>query len=102
MWVGVSTAYTILGERLAPKLIDLYPGRTGVKSQETDRDLPRLGSNVFEARDEAEDQGAHGDFDNQAHARDPQRWPLEIHRRAILAGLAAAAAAGGAAAFWRR
>ena len=101
MWVGVSTAYTILGERLAPKLIDLYLGRTGVKSQQTDRDLPRLGSNVFEPRDEAEDQGAHGDFDDQAHARDPQLW-LSIHRRAILAGLAAAAAAGGTAAFWRR
>lgn len=101
MWVGVSTAYTILGERLAPKLIDLYLGRTGVKSQQTDRDLPRLGSNVFEPRDEAEDQGAYGDFDDQAHARDPQLW-LSIHRRAILAGLAAAAAAGGTAAFWRR
>ena len=101
MWVGVSTAYTILGERLAPKVVDLYLGRTGVKSQQADRDLPRLGSNVFEPRDEAEDQGAHGDFDDQAHARDPQLW-LSIHRRAILAGLAAAAAAGGTAAFWRR
>ena len=57
MWVGVSTAYTILGERLAPKLLDLYLGWTGVKSQQTDRDLPRLGSNVFEPRDEDEDQG---------------------------------------------
>jgi len=32
MWVGISTAYTILGERVAPKLLDLYLGRTGVKS----------------------------------------------------------------------
>jgi hypothetical protein len=30
MWVGISTAYTIVGERLAPKLLDLYLGRSGV------------------------------------------------------------------------
>ena len=27
---GVSTAYTIVGARLAPKLLDLYLGRSGV------------------------------------------------------------------------
>jgi hypothetical protein len=37
MWVGLSTAYTILGERLAPKLLDWYLGRSGVKSPQTDR-----------------------------------------------------------------
>ena len=100
MWVGVSTAYTILGERLAPKLLDLYLGRTGVKSQQTDRALPRLGSNVFEPRDEDEDQGCHGGFDDMAHARDPQLW-LSMHRGAILVGLGAAAVAGGVTA-WRR
>jgi NAD(P)-dependent dehydrogenase (short-subunit alcohol dehydrogenase family) len=101
MWVGVSTAYTILGERLAPKLLDLYLGRTGVKSQQTDRDLPRLGSNVFEPRDEHEDQGAHGGFDDQAHARDPQLW-LSMHRRAVAAGLGAAAVLAGSVVVRRR
>lgn len=101
MWVGISTAYTILGERLAPKLLDWYLGRTGVKSQLTDNDLPRLGANVFEPRDEAEDQGAHGPFEDKAHALDPQLW-LSAHRRAVLAGLAAATATAGAIAFWRR
>jgi NAD(P)-dependent dehydrogenase (short-subunit alcohol dehydrogenase family) len=94
MWVGVSTAYTILGERLAPKLLDLYLGRTGVKSQQTDRELPRLGSNVFEPQDDREDQGAHGGFDGQAHARDPQLW-LSMHRRAVAAGFGAAAVLAG-------
>jgi NAD(P)-dependent dehydrogenase (short-subunit alcohol dehydrogenase family) len=98
MWVGISTAYTILGERLAPKLLDLYLGRSGVKSQQTNEDLPRLGSNVFEAKDDTEDQGAHGGFDEKAHASDPQLW-LSTHRRAILG---AAAAAGAAVAFRRR
>jgi NAD(P)-dependent dehydrogenase (short-subunit alcohol dehydrogenase family) len=92
MWVGVSTAYTILGERIAPKLLDLYLGRTGVKSQLTDKDLPRLGPNLYEPRDEQEEQGAHGGFDDKAHARDPQLW-LSVHRRAILTGLGAVAAA---------
>ncbi|HLH59150.1 MAG TPA: SDR family oxidoreductase [Streptosporangiaceae bacterium] len=96
MWVGISTAYTVLGERLAPKLLDLYLGRTGVKSQQTGKDLPRLGSNVFEPRDDREDQGAHGGFDDQAHARDPQLW-ISMHRRAIAAGLGAAMLAGAAA-----
>ncbi len=101
MWVGISTAYTILGERLAPKLLDLYLGRSGVKSQQTGKDLPRLGSNVFEPRDDREDQGAHGGFDDQAHDRDPQLW-MSMHRRAIAAGLGAAAALAGAAAVRRR
>jgi hypothetical protein len=101
MWVGVSTAYTILGERLAPKLLDWYLGRTGVKSQQTDQELPRLGSNVFEPRDQTEDQGAHGPFDDKAHAGDPQLW-LSVHRRRVLATVAAAAAGAGAMPLWLR
>jgi NAD(P)-dependent dehydrogenase (short-subunit alcohol dehydrogenase family) len=97
MWVGVSTAYTILGERLAPKLLDWYLGRTGVKSQQTDQDLPRLGPNVFEPRDQAEDQGAHGAFDDKAHAADPLLW-LSERRRAALTAVALAGVAAGAVA----
>jgi NAD(P)-dependent dehydrogenase (short-subunit alcohol dehydrogenase family) len=88
MWVGLSTAYTILGERLAPKLLDLYLGRKGVSSQLTDRDAPRHGSNVFEPRDADADRGAHGPFDDIAHALDPQLW-MSGHRRALLAGTVA-------------
>jgi NAD(P)-dependent dehydrogenase (short-subunit alcohol dehydrogenase family) len=103
MWVGLSTAYTILGERLAPKLLDWYLGRSGVKSQQTGQDLPRLGSNVFEPQDQVEDSGAHGVFGDMAHAADPLLW-LSMHRVAVLGGLAAAAAAAGGAitAFRRR
>jgi NAD(P)-dependent dehydrogenase (short-subunit alcohol dehydrogenase family) len=97
MWVGVSTAYTILGERLAPKLLDLYLGRSGVKSQQTEQDAPRLGSNVFEPRDDRDDQGAHGAFDGQAHSRDPLVW-FSMHRRLLGAAVGAAATAGAATA----
>lgn len=93
IWVGVSTAYTILGERLAPKLLDFYLGRTGVKSQQTQRELPRWGSNVYAPQDADIDRGAHGSFDDQAHADDPLLW-ASIHRGALLGGLLAVAAAG--------
>jgi hypothetical protein len=93
MWIGVSTAYTILGERIAPKLADLYLARTGVSGQQTDEDLPRLGSNVGQPRDEDADQGAHGPFDEKAYDRDPVTW-LSMHRRAVLSVIGATALAG--------
>ena len=91
MWVGISTAYTILGERIAPKLLDLYLGRTGIKSQQSARELPRWGSNVFEPQDADADRGAHGAFDEQAHARDPWLWAT-MHRAPLAGALLAAAA----------
>lgn len=97
MWVGISTAYTILGERVAPKLLDIYLGRTGIKSQQTPQQLPRWGSNVFEPQDANTDRGAHGSFGAKAHARDPQLW-ASMHRRPLIVGLLAAAAATGASA----
>ena len=69
-WVGISSAYTVLGNRVAPALLDRYLGRTGVKGQLTDAG-PRFGSNVFEPRDEHVDRGAHGMFDDEAHPHDP-------------------------------
>jgi len=90
MWVGISTAYTILGERIAPKLLDLYLGRTGVTAQQSEHDLPRWGSNVFEPQDTDIDRGAHGAFDDAAHARDPWLWAT-THRGPILCGLTGAA-----------
>jgi NAD(P)-dependent dehydrogenase (short-subunit alcohol dehydrogenase family) len=88
LWVGLSTAYTILGERLAPAFMDRYLGRKVVKGQQTDEDLPRWGANIDEPSDATEDRGAHGGFDAQAHGRDPVLW-LSQHRRAVLGGLAA-------------
>ncbi|MGA9857306.1 MAG: hypothetical protein WBQ18_05545, partial [Solirubrobacteraceae bacterium] len=101
MWIGVSTAYTILGERLAPKLADLYLARTGVSGQQTGENLPRLGSNVGEPRDQDTDQGAHGPFDDKAYAKDPVTW-LSLHRREVLSAIGATAVAGGLAVQSRR
>jgi NAD(P)-dependent dehydrogenase (short-subunit alcohol dehydrogenase family) len=96
MWVGIPTAYTILGERLAPRLLDLYLGRTGVSSQQSGEDLPRWGENLSQPRDASTDRGAHGPFGAKAHARDPVTW-MSRHRVAMLAGLAVITAAGAVA-----
>jgi NAD(P)-dependent dehydrogenase (short-subunit alcohol dehydrogenase family) len=92
MWVGVSTAYTILGNRFAPWLADWYLAKTGVKGQLSKQAGPRFGSNVFEPQDEDEDRGSHGMFDEQAHDSDPWSW-VSMHRRQIAGGAIAAAAA---------
>jgi NAD(P)-dependent dehydrogenase (short-subunit alcohol dehydrogenase family) len=98
MWVGVSTAYTILGNRVAPWLLDWYLGKTGVSGQLSKSDGPRFGSNVFQPRDDDADRGAHGMFDDKAHPHDP--WSAASMRRGRIAAAAAgvALAAGG---FWK-
>jgi NAD(P)-dependent dehydrogenase (short-subunit alcohol dehydrogenase family) len=96
LWVGVPTAMTILGERLAPKLLDLYLGRSGVKSQQYSKDAPRRGANLWEPRDEDRDAGPRGPFDQKAHEHDPVLWASTHRREVVLGGLTAGAAAGAA------
>ena len=99
MWVGVSTAGTILGNRAAPWLLDWYLGRTGVSGQLSKTDGPRYGSNVFTPRDAEQDRGAHGMFDSKSHAHDP--WSaLSMHAGQLAAAAAAAATVGVLA--WKR
>lgn len=96
IYVGIPTVMNILGERVAPWLLDRYLARSGYKSQMTDHDLdPQGHDNLFDPVDE--DRGAHGPFDSQAHSLSPQ-YELAKHRGKILAGVGAAAAAGAGAA----
>jgi NAD(P)-dependent dehydrogenase (short-subunit alcohol dehydrogenase family) len=90
LYVGGSTVYTILGNKVAPWLADRYLARTAVKAQQTKAlmDGTRAG-NLFDTQ--PGDPGAHGDFDEQAHNRSVQLW-LTTHREKV-AGLALAAAA---------
>ena len=92
MWVGFSTAYTILGNRLAPWFMDWYLAKKGVAGQLTDADKPHYGSNVFEPRDADADRGAHGSFDDQARRHDPWSW-MSMHRTGLIAAAAAGVAA---------
>jgi NAD(P)-dependent dehydrogenase (short-subunit alcohol dehydrogenase family) len=95
-WVGISTAYTVLGNRIAPLVADWYLAKTGVQSQQTDKDAPRLGSNVFEPRDQDTDQGARGAFDGIAATHDPVSF-LGRHRRKVIGGMTTAAVGAAAA-----
>jgi hypothetical protein len=96
IWVGFPTAYTILGNRLAPWFLDWYLGRTGVNGQLSDSPAPRWGSNVFAPGDDEVDRGSHGAFDDLAHGRDP--WSAaSMHRSGLLAGALLATSAGIAA-----
>ncbi len=94
MWVGWSTAYTILGNRVAPKIVDWYLARQGVGGQLTEQDAPRWGSNAKEPKDDRADRGAHGAFDDKAVSHDPWSW-VSMHRdQLVLAGVAASGVAG--------
>jgi NAD(P)-dependent dehydrogenase (short-subunit alcohol dehydrogenase family) len=92
-WVGAPTAVTPLGNAIAPGLGDRYLAHSGYGSQQTSTAVPPGGraNNLFEPL--PGDRGAHGDFDDRAHARSLQ-WLATRHRRA-LAG-AGAVLAGGA------
>ncbi len=95
VWVGVPSVYTILGNKISPLTAEIYLARTAVSGQQTQQPLsPGRKANLFEPT--SGDPGAHGDFDDQAHAHSPQSW-ASLHRRPLLAGLAAGAGAGAAA-----
>jgi NAD(P)-dependent dehydrogenase (short-subunit alcohol dehydrogenase family) len=99
-WVGSSTAATLLANAVAPALLDRYLARTGFQAQQTDAPpSPDRAGNLREPLDEVDDYTAHGEFDEQAHATDPQVWASQHH--GVLAGAGAAAGAVLTAA-WRR
>jgi NADP-dependent 3-hydroxy acid dehydrogenase YdfG len=99
VWVGSSTAATLLANRVAPGLLDHYLGRAGYDAQQSpeveDPDRP-----VSLWRPLPGDRGAHGPFDVRAHGRSVQLWAAT--HRGLLAAAAAAGLAGAATARLRR
>jgi len=96
-WVGASTVGTILGQKIAPALLDIYLARTGFKSQQTGEKVgPDRPNNLWEPvdGDGGHDHGAHGVFDDKSHAHAPQLW-FSHHARAVSAATAGAAGAAG-------
>lgn len=94
MWVGISTAYTILGNRVAPAFVDWYLARTGVEAQQTAMDAPRWGSNVFDPQDQDADRGARGSFSDSAPDWDPVSFLARNRVTAMVVTVAGTAAAG--------
>lgn len=99
VYVGVPTAYTVLGAKLAPWLAERYLARTSVESQQTESPPDALNDEGNLTQPPAEDPGAHGRFDGKAHRRSVQWW-LSRHRGGVMLSLAAVTA--GAAAWGRR
>ena len=71
-WLGASTVGTILGQRIAPWLLDRYLARTGYDSQQTD--LPKSDGDYVDGPLPG-DRGAHGAFTDQELQHDVL-WPL--------------------------
>ncbi|WP_030529445.1 SDR family oxidoreductase [Phycicoccus jejuensis] len=102
-WVGASTVGTLAANAVVPGLLDRYLGRTGFGSQQTGERKPDdQPSNLWEPADgpDGRDFGAHGAFDDRAHAHSPQQWVAQHYP--LLAGAAAVLVATGAAVAGRR
>ncbi|MGR6331313.1 SDR family oxidoreductase [Sphingomonas sp. XXL09] len=87
VWLGFSSVKAILGNRVAPGLIDRYLAKAGYKGQLTDEPLPtNAPSNLFEPV--PGDYDAHGRFDDSSRRRSMEFF-TDRHRTAFYAlGLA--------------
>jgi NAD(P)-dependent dehydrogenase (short-subunit alcohol dehydrogenase family) len=96
LWVGWPTVQAILGDKIAPGLVDRYLARQGYDSQQHDGPVdPDRRINLWEPV--PGDAGAHGTFDDRAKPYSRQLW-LSINRGPLAlagAGLLGAAAVAG-------
>lgn len=96
-YVGASTLATVWANRFVPALLDRYLARTGYASQQRE-DLPpeTVRGNLWRPLDQApgDDHGAHGIFDDSAHARSYQVAPARHPLLTTGAGLGALGVAG--------
>jgi NAD(P)-dependent dehydrogenase (short-subunit alcohol dehydrogenase family) len=92
MYVGMPTVEAIIGNKIAPGLLDHYLARTGYESQQTDEPAdPDRPNNLWEPV--PGDHGAHGVFDDRANDHSLQLW-ADTHRGLLaLVGLGLAGAA---------
>ena len=90
VYVGGPTVEAIVGNKIAPRLLDLYLGRTNYGAQQTSKpERPDRPNNLWAAVDSSEDYGAHGGFDSRAHKRSYQLW-ADLHRP-LVAGVSLSA-----------
>lgn len=102
-WVGWPTVRAILGNAVAPGLLDRYLARTGFEAQQTDEPSDAYpDANLWEPADHDSDFGARGRFDDRASDRASQLWLSQHHSLLGLAGAAAGATVIGAGALVRR
>jgi NAD(P)-dependent dehydrogenase (short-subunit alcohol dehydrogenase family) len=101
MVIGASALQAILGQKLAPGLVDRYLAKTGYDAQQTDQPVdPNRPDNLFDTV--PGDHGAHGPFDAESSTWSAQLW-ARMHSGVVAAtGVAAAAAALAATAIGKR
>jgi NAD(P)-dependent dehydrogenase (short-subunit alcohol dehydrogenase family) len=93
LMVGTPTVKTVLGQRVAPTLLDHYLARTGFDGQQTDEPVrSHRPDNLFESV--PGEFAAHGRFDDRSRSRSPQLWATKNRGWLATAGAAAVAAAG--------
>src|SRR5581483_4743825 len=92
LYVGLPTAYTIIGNKLAPWLAERYLARTAYDGQQVQGEPvdPGRPSNLFAPL--GEDPRAHGRFDESARERSAQAFPSR-HRWLATGALALAGTA---------
>jgi hypothetical protein len=89
LWVGGPTVQAILGNRLAPGLLDRYLAATGYEGQQTDEpEDPNRPDNLWEPVEG--NFGAHGVFDDRATDTSVQLWAA-THRGLTVGTLLTAA-----------
>ena len=99
--VGLPTTLAILGDKIAPGLLDRYLARTGFAGQQTDRPVAAgRPHNLHHPVDEEADFGAHGDFDAMARDRS-WHWWATAHRDHLLLATSGVLAALGARRSWK-
>jgi len=93
VYVGMPTVEAIVGNKVAPGILDLYLGKTGYESQQTCEPAdPHQPNNLWEPV--PGDHGAHGVFDERSSKHSPQLW-LNVNR-SWLSALALGSVAGAA------
>jgi len=93
VFVGGSTVEAIVGNKIAPRLLDRYLGHTGYESQQTDQpEDPARPDNLWQAVDAERDFGARGSFDTRARGSSIQLW-ADLRRAKIVAGIGLSALA---------
>lgn len=93
VYVGASTVEAIVGNKIAPRLLDRYLGHTGYKSQQTSEpeDTSRP-DNLWKPVDAERDFGTHGTFDAQTRNFSVQLW-ADLRWKKIVAGIGLSAVA---------
>ena len=86
IYVGMPTVEAIVGNKIAPGLLDHYLAHFGYDSQQHDgREDRHRPDNLWEPVDAQKDFGAHGNFDSRAASHSPQLW-TSMHRGWLFAG----------------